>query len=78
MKTTCLFLGVFALALILPLLLVACDGSDEPTDGPSSGQATAALATAGAGPSATPTATARTADGANLARNGPGSAGRPL
>ena len=37
-----LFLGVFALALILPLLLLACGGSDEPTDGPSSERATAA------------------------------------
>ena len=31
MRTPRLFLGVFALALILPLLLLACGGSDEPT-----------------------------------------------
>ena len=37
-----LFLGLFALALILPLLLLACGGSDEPTDRPSSERATAA------------------------------------
>ena len=30
-----------ALALLLPLLLLACGGSDEPTDGTSSGRATA-------------------------------------
>ena len=40
MTTPRLFLGVFALALLLPLLLLACGGSDEPTDGPSSGRAT--------------------------------------
>ena len=34
-----LFLRVFALALILPLLLLACGGSDEPTDGPTSERA---------------------------------------
>ena len=39
MRTPRLFLGVFALALILPLLLLACGGSDEPTDGPSSNRA---------------------------------------
>ena len=32
-----LFLGIFALALLLPLLLLACGGSDEPTDGTSQG-----------------------------------------
>ena len=32
-----LFLGVLALALILPLLLLACGGSDEPTNGTSQG-----------------------------------------
>ena len=37
-----LFLGIFTLALILPLLLLACVGSDEPTHGPSSERATAA------------------------------------
>ena len=40
MRTSRLFLGVFALALLMPLLL-ACGGSDEPTDGPSSERATA-------------------------------------
>ena len=35
MRTPRLFLGIFALALILPLLLLACSGSDEPADGPS-------------------------------------------
>ena len=34
MRTPRLFLGVIALALILPLLLLACGGSDEPTDRP--------------------------------------------
>ena len=41
MRTTRLFLGIFALALLLPLLLLACVGSDEPTDGPSSERSTA-------------------------------------
>ena len=41
MRTTRLFLGIFALALLLPLLLLACGGSDEPTDGPSSERSTA-------------------------------------
>ncbi len=36
MRTPRLFLGVFALALILPLLLLACSSSDELADGPSS------------------------------------------
>ena len=36
-----LFLGVFALALILLLLLLACGGSDEPADGSSSDPTTA-------------------------------------
>ena len=34
MRTPRLFLGVIALALLLPLLLLACGGSDEPTDRP--------------------------------------------
>ena len=34
-------LGIFALALLIPLLLLACGGSDEPTDLPSSERATA-------------------------------------
>ena len=42
MTTPRLFLGIFALALILPLLLLASVGSSEPTDGPSSERATAA------------------------------------
>ena len=37
MTTPRLFLGIFALALLLPLLLLACGGSDEPTDGTSQG-----------------------------------------
>ena len=45
MRTTRLFLGIFALALLLPLLLLACGGSDEPTDGPSSERSTAKLCT---------------------------------
>ena len=41
MRTPRLFLGIFALALLLPLLLLlACGGSDEPTDAPSSERAT--------------------------------------
>ena len=34
-------LGIFALALILPLMLLACGGSDEPTDGTSQERSTA-------------------------------------
>ena len=41
MTTPRLFLGVFALALLLPLLLLACGSSDEHTDGPSSERAAA-------------------------------------
>ena len=41
MRKPRLYLGVFALALLLPLLLLACGGSDEPADGPSSERATA-------------------------------------
>ena len=41
MRTPRLFLGIFALALLLALLLLACGGSDEPTDGPASSRATA-------------------------------------
>ena len=37
MRTPRPFLGIFALALLLPLLLLACGGSDEPTDGTSQG-----------------------------------------
>ena len=37
MRTTRPFLGIFALALLLPLLLLACGGSDEPTDSTSQG-----------------------------------------
>ena len=42
MRTPRLFLGIFALALLLPLLLLACGGSDEPPQAPSSERATAA------------------------------------
>ena len=41
MRTPRLFLGIFVLALLMPLLLLACGGSDEPTDAPSSERATA-------------------------------------
>ena len=41
MRTPKLFLGIFALALILPLMLMACGGSDEPTDGTSQERSTA-------------------------------------
>ena len=41
MRTPRLFLGVFAFALILLCLLLACGGSDELADGPSSGPTTA-------------------------------------
>ena len=72
MTTPHLLLGVFAFALILPLLLLACGGFEEPTaDGPSSeratdepegrassGQITAAPTTEGTEPSPTPRATA--------------------
>ena len=78
MRTPRLFLGVFALALIVPLLLLLACGSDEPTDGPSSGQTTAEPTTEGAEPSPTPRATARPPLAQDLARNGPGGAGRPL
>ena len=70
MRTPRLFLGIFALALLLPLLL-ACGGPDEPADGPSSeratdepdgrtssGEVTAAPTTEGAEPSPGPRATA--------------------
>ena len=40
MRTPRLFMGIFALALILSLLLLACGGSDEPTDLPDSERAT--------------------------------------
>ena len=40
MRTSRLSLGIFALALLLPLLLLACGGSDEPTGGRSSERAT--------------------------------------
>ena len=41
MRTPKLFLGIFALALILPLMLLACGGPDEPTDGTSQERSTA-------------------------------------
>ena len=37
MTTPRLFLGLFALTLLLPLLLLACGSSDEPTDSTSQG-----------------------------------------
>ena len=40
MRTPKLFLGIFALALILPLMLLACGGSDEQTDGTSQERST--------------------------------------
>ena len=42
MTTPRLFLGIFALTLLLPLLMLACGGSDEPTDEPAAERATAA------------------------------------
>ena len=59
MRTPRLFLGIFALALRLPLLLLACGGSGELTGGRSSGRATAGLTTEVAEPSPTLRATAR-------------------
>ena len=61
MRTPRLFLGISALALLLPLLLLllACGGSDDPTDESSSERATAGPATPRAEPSPTPQATAR-------------------
>ena len=59
MRTPRLFLGIFALALRLPLLLLACGGSGELTGGRSSGRATAGPTTEVAEPSPTPRATAR-------------------
>ena len=53
MRAPRLFLGAFVLALLMPLLLPACGGSVQPTDGPSSGRATAALETP-ASPAPTP------------------------
>ena len=41
MRTARLFLGIFAFALLLPLLLLACGGSDEPANGASSERTTA-------------------------------------
>ena len=41
MRTPRLFVGIFAVVLLLPLLLLACGGSDEPTDAPPSDRATA-------------------------------------
>ena len=59
MRTPRLFLGIFALALRLPLLLLACGGSGELTGGRSSRRATAGPTTEVAEPSPTPRATAR-------------------
>ena len=41
MRTPKPYLGLFALALLIPMLLLACGGSDEPTYGPSSERASA-------------------------------------
>ena len=57
MRTPRPFLGIFALALLLPLLLLACGGSDEPANGPSSERPTAGPTTEVAEPSPTPRAT---------------------
>ena len=35
MRTPRLFLGIFVIALIVPLLMAACGGSDAQTNGPS-------------------------------------------
>ena len=107
MRTPRPFLGIFALALLLPLLLLACGGSDEPANGPSSERATAeptdlpdseratyepeTPASPGRTPSTTGSGAAPNATDApepvpatvppaepTSARNGPGSAGRPL
>ena len=59
MRTPRLFLGIFALALRLPLLLLACGGSGELTGGRSSGRATAGPTTEVSEPSPTLRATAR-------------------
>ena len=51
MRKPRLYPGVFVLALLLPLLLLACGGSDEPAEGPSSDrEALVALYNAAAGP----------------------------
>ena len=57
MRTPRLFLGIFALALLLPLMLMACGGSNEPTNEPSSKRATAEPATPAAPATVPPTAT---------------------
>ena len=57
MRTPRLLLGIFALALLLPLLL-ACAGADEPESRASSGQTTPEPTTESAEPSPTPRATA--------------------
>ena len=57
MRTPRPFLGIFALALLLPLLLLACGGSDEPANGASLERPTAGPTTEVAEPSPTPRAT---------------------
>ena len=59
MRTPRPFLGIFALALLLPLLLLACGGSEEPANGPATATAEAAQGptTEVAEPSPTPRAT---------------------
>ena len=51
MRTPRLFLGIFAFALILPLLLLACGGSDEP-ETPASPARTPSMPRSGDAPAA--------------------------
>ena len=58
MRKPRLYLGVFALALLLPLLVLACGGSDEPEGRTSSGQFTAEPTRQKVSPLSTPQPTA--------------------
>ena len=58
MRKPRLYLGVFALALLLPLLVLACGGSDEPEGRTSSGQFTAKPTRQKVSPLSTPQPTA--------------------